>query len=329
MKQVPVGSGPPFVSAVGLGTNNFGWRLDVDQARELVDVCEEVGIDFLDTADLYGEGRSERALGQALRGRRERFFVATKVGLPWEDGSRPGGLSPDYVRSSVHDSLRRLDTTWIDLLQLHIPDAATPIEDTLAVLADLVDEGSVRHVGCSNFMAWELVEWLLTARGSGAPEFAAIQIEYSMLVRDVETELLPACRRFGVTLIPYRPLAQGFLTGKYRPDAPLPEGARLTLQAGARERRLTSANFAALEAVRRAAARLDCSPGQLAIAWLLASASVGPVIAGASSPGQLRENAAAGDIYIPSDILDELSQALPSPPVGAVGTLPIRQSLRR
>lgn len=324
MKQVFLGNTGVAVGAVGLGTNNFGWRLDASAVRRLIDECEALGVDFLDTADLYGEGRSEKYIGRALQGRRDRFFVATKVGLPWEDGSRPGGLSPDYVIESVKGSLRRLGTDHVDLLQLHVPDGAVPIEDTCEALASLVEEGLVRFVGCSNFMVWEMVEWILTARNQGWPTFSTVQCEFSMLARDAETELLHACRRFGVTLIPYRPLAQGFLTGKYMQDAALPEGTRLAHQPAVREQRLTPSNFAVIETVREVAGELQCTPGQLAIAWLQTIDMVGPVIAGASSIGQLRENVAAARVDIPSDAKSRIEQALPPVPGGAVAPLGMR-----
>ena len=169
MKTRLLGRSDLSVSVVGLGTNNFGTRLDLDSSARVLDECEAQGITFLDTADLYGEGTSEEYLGRLLRGRRDRFVVATKVGLPWEDGSRPGGLDPAYIADSVRDSLRRLETDHIDVLQLHVLDSRVPLEDVLDALGRLVDAGMVRHVGCSNFMAWELVEWLLTARESRSP----------------------------------------------------------------------------------------------------------------------------------------------------------------
>ncbi|MCY3539213.1 MAG: aldo/keto reductase [Acidimicrobiia bacterium] len=318
MRQVPVGGTGSSVGAIGLGTNNFGWRLDAAEVGQLIDECEELGVDFLDTADVYGEGQSEEYIGRALEGRRERFFIATKVGLPWEDGSRPGGLSPDYIINSVHGSLRRLRTDYVDLLQLHAPDDTTPMEDTYEALNSLVEEGSVRFIGCSNFMAWEMVEWILAAKAQGWPWFSTVQCEFSMLTRDAETEMLPACRRHDVTLIPYRPLAQGFLTGKYLQGEAVPDDTRLGYQPAARDLRLTPFNFRALDTVREVAAELGCTTGGLAIAWLLTMDQVGPVIAGASRLEQLRENAAAADIVIPQEAMSKLAEFLPPVPGGAV-----------
>ncbi len=324
MRQVLLGGGDVTVGAVGLGTNNFGWRLDARAVHLLIDECETLGVDFLDTADLYGEGRSEEYIGRALRGRRDRFFVATKVGLPWEDGSRAGGLSSDYITDSVHASLRRLRTDHIDLLQLHVPDDSVPMEETYEALNSLVEAGSIRYLGCSNFMAWEVAEWVLTAEARGWPRFWTVQCEFSMLTRDAETELLPACRRYGISLIPYRPLAQGFLTGKYVQGAPIPDETRLAHQPAVRDLRLTPTNFVALGAVRDVAAELDCTPGQIAIAWLLAVGGVGPVIAGASTVEQLRENAGGAGVTIPSEALFNLADALPPVPGGATAPLHMR-----
>lgn len=324
MRQVPVGGTGSSVGPVGLGTNNFGWRLDAAAAGRLIDECEALGVDFIDTADLYGEGRSEEYIGKAIEGRRDRFFVATKVGLPWEDGSRPGGLAPDYVIDSVQGSLRRLRTDYVDLLQLHVPDDTTPMDETYEALNSLVEEGLVRFIGCSNFMAWEMVEWILAARAHGWPCFSTVQCEFSMLTRDAETEMLYACRRHDVTLIPYRPLAQGFLTGKYVRGAPIPNETRLAHQPAARDQRLTVANFTVLDTVREVAAELGCTPGRLAIAWLLAMDGVGPVIAGASGVEQLRENAGAADLVIPPEVMARLAEGLPPVPGGAVAPLDMR-----
>ena len=327
MKTRSVGASGLEVSAVGLGTNNFGTRLDLDGARSIIDECENLGVTLLDTADVYGEGESERIIGRLLAGRRDRFVVATKVGLPWEDGSRPGGLDPTYIRNSVHGSLERLGMDHIDLLQLHVLDPRVPMPDVLEVLDDLVAKGLVRHVGCSNFRTWEVVEWVMTARHEGWPDFVSVQTEYSMLVRDAETELLSACRRFGVGLIPYRPLAQGFLAGKYRRGERPPEGSRLALQQSVRQQRETNQNWHAVEAVGELAGTKGCSPAQLAIAWLISRTQVSSVIAGASNRAQLADNARAADIDLSESDLDVLERALPPVPGGAVGSMALREYL--
>jgi aryl-alcohol dehydrogenase-like predicted oxidoreductase len=327
MKRRTLGRSDVEVSAIGLGTNNFGWRLDQAEAKKIIDLCHDLGIDFLDTADIYGEGASEEMVGRAVQGRRDDFFIASKVGLPWEDGSRPGGLAGEYVTDSVEQSLERLRTDHIDLLQLHRPDPATPIEETLETLSGLVEEGKIRYVGCSNFMVWEMVEWLLQARHHQWPEFVSIQAEYSMLVRDAETELLHACDRFDISLIPHRPLAQGFLTGKYRRGGDLPGGARLTLQDKTRQLRFTDENFKALDVLVDVADAKTCTPAQVAIAWLLDKEMVTSVIAGASSPAQLAENAAATDISLTGSEIEALAVALPRVPGGAVGAVHMRPNL--
>lgn len=316
------------VSAVGLGTNNFGTRLDLEASARVLDECEERGITFLDTADVYAEGASEEMIGRLVTGRRrDRFQIATKVGMPWEDGSRPGGLDPAYIADGVRGSLRRLRTDYVDLLQLHVLDSRVPVDDVLTALGDLVDEGLVRHIGCSNFMTWELVEWILAGRHREFPEFVSIQSEYSMLVRDAETELLHACTRYGVSLIPYRPLAQGFLTGKYaRGEAP-PPGTRLALQAHVRASRETDQNWAAVEAAAVLAAEKGCTTAQLAIAWLLTRNQVATVIAGASNPEQARDNALAADVALSADELERLDAVLPPVPGGAVGSVELRNHL--
>jgi aryl-alcohol dehydrogenase-like predicted oxidoreductase len=224
----------------------------------------------------------------------------------------------------VQDSLHRLSTDRIDLLQLHLPDPATPLDDTLATLGELVDEGSIRHVGCSNFMVWEVAEWMLTAAGRGLPEFVSVQTEFSMLVREAESELLRAGARFGFGLIPYRPLAQGFLTGKYRRDRPPPPGTRLATQEAARKRRFRPENFDVLEVLLTMAEEKRCTPAQLAIAWLLTFPAVASVIAGASNPDQLRDNAGAAGVDMTADDLTRVAAVLPEIPGGVVGALHLR-----
>jgi aryl-alcohol dehydrogenase-like predicted oxidoreductase len=316
------------ISVLGLGTNNFGTRLDINAAAAVIDECQEQGINFLDTADVYADGRSEQFLGQLLAGRRDDFIVATKIGMPWEDGSLRGGLDPAYIERGVRKSLHRLNTDRIDLLQLHLLDSRVPVDDVLGVLGQLVDGGLVRHIGCSNFMGWELVEWIMAALHGGLPSFVSIQTEYSMLVRDAETELLSACDRWQVGLIPYRPFAQGFLTGKYtRGDAP-PQGTRLDLQETVRRKRETPENWTAVEAVVDLATEKACTPAQLAAAWLLTRPQVTTVIAGASTPEQIRDNAKAVNVVLTPEDLNLLDNSLPTIPGGAVGALELRDQLR-
>jgi aryl-alcohol dehydrogenase-like predicted oxidoreductase len=301
--------------------------MDRNDAKRVLDECETQGITFLDTADVYGEGASEEIIGDLLRDRRDRFVLATKIGLPWEDGSRAGGLDPSYIAEGVTGSLRRLGTDYIDLLQVHVIDSRVPMDDVLDALSRLVADGKVRHVGCSNFMAWELVEWVLRARAREIPQFVSIQSEFSMLARDAETELLHACERMEVGVIPYRPLAQGFLAGKYsRGDNP-PDGTRLALQDSVRRQRETEENWTAVEAVKEFAAAKGSTTAQVAIAWLLTRPRVSSVISGASNPRQVAENAQAAQINLSPAELSLLDASLPRVPGGAIGALDVRAHL--
>lgn len=282
-----------IVSAVGLGTNNFGTRLDEDRTRSVLETALDAGVTFIDTSDSYGRGASESAIGRILGGRRRDVVLATKFSSSMSDAPWQRGTSRRWLMQAVEDSLRRLDTDVIDLYQIHFPDPLTPIEETLRGLDDLVTAGKVRYVGYSNFSAWQLVDGQWTARTEHLARPIAIQTAFSLLQRDVLAELLPAARALGLGIIPYHPLESGFLTGKYRPGETLP-GARLT--GSPREAAiLTDANFARLARWSEFAAGRGRSMTELAIGWLLSQPEVGPVIAGASSAEQVRANVAAGD----------------------------------
>ena len=227
MEQVPLGDSGLTVSRVGLGCNNFGGRIDKNRSREVVDAAFEVGITFFDTARMYGGGDSEAFLGEILEGRRDRAVLATKFGLARED---TGGLrrgSAEYMRRALAESLARLRTDYIDLYYLHEPDPETPLVETLGAMQELVDEGVVCAIGCSNFSAEQLREAEEAARAGGRPHFSAVQNEYSLLERREEETTLPLCREYGIGFVPYFPLASGLLTGKYERDRPAPEGTRL------------------------------------------------------------------------------------------------------
>ena len=281
------------VSLAGLGTNNFGRRLDLAGTRAVVDAALDAGVTLFDTADTYGATRSEEFLGVALAGRRDRVVLATKFGMRIDD-ARPGGADPAYVRHALEDSLRRLQTDRIDLYQLHQPDPATPLADTIEALAALRDDGKIVEIGCSNFTAAQL------AAADGA--FASVQNEYSLLVRDAEADVLPYCAAHGIAFLPYFPLASGVLTGKYSPGAPPPAGTRL---AGfAPERRdalLREDSLARVARLERFAAERGHTLLELAVAWLAGETSVASVIAGAMSPEQVRANAAAVAWELTSD----------------------------
>ena len=286
----PLGDSGLEVSVVGLGCNNFGGRVDAAGTRAVVDAALDEGIDFLDTADVYGRrGGSESLLGEVLEGRRDRVVLATKFGMDMQDGRGPRG-SREYVREAAEASLRRLRTDRIDLLQYHEPDGVTPIDETLGALGELVDEGKVRCAGCSNFSAEQIEEAERVAREQGLPHFVSVQNEYSLLNREVERDVVPACLRLGLGLIPYFPLASGLLTGKYRRGQPAPEGSRLAGrgQAGSDEELRT------VEELDEFARARGVSLLEVAIGGLAAKPAVVSVIAGATRPEQVRTNAAAG-----------------------------------
>jgi aryl-alcohol dehydrogenase-like predicted oxidoreductase len=280
------------VSVVGLGTNNFGRSMTADQVPPVVDAALESGITFFDTADIYGD--SEERLGQALGRRRDRVVLATKFGSSI-DGA-PAGASPDYVRAAADRSLRRLGTDHIDLYQLHTPDPLTPIADTLGALDELIAAGKVREIGCSNFDAGQLRDAAAAADASGGHRFVSVQNHYNLLHRSDEEEVLPECRREGLAYLPYFPLASGLLSGKYAAGEAPPPGTRLDRWGGDRAKGvMTDRNFGVIDALDGWAADHGHSVLELAVAWLLADPIIPSVIAGATSPEQVRANATAGN----------------------------------
>jgi aryl-alcohol dehydrogenase-like predicted oxidoreductase len=298
------------VTETGLGCNNFGARLDLEATRRVVDKALDLGINFFDTADVYGnKGGSEDQLGQILGERRKKIVLATKFGMPMDTPEKIGG-SRRYVMSEVEDSLRRLRTDWIDLYQMHQPDPHTPIEETLRALDDLVRQGKVRYIGCSNFPAWQVVEAEWTSRTFGLHHFVSCQDEYSLLVRKIEHDLIPAIERYSLGLLPYFPLASGLLTGKYSRDK-MPEGARLTNTKPLADRYLTEANWQKVERLKKFSAERGHTMLELAFSWLLTRPGVSSVIAGATKPEQLDQNLAASKWALtPEDLaqIDELTR---------------------
>ncbi len=295
MSYRPLGQSGLMVSTVGIGCNAFGPRMDADQVTGVVDAAIETGVTFFDTSDTYGLGASEELLGAALGSRRDDVVVATKFGMDMQGANGPDwGVrgSRRYIRKAVEASLRRLGTDWIDLYQIHRPDPVTPIEETLGALSDLVREGKVRHVGCSNFAAWQVVDADWTARSGGLEPFISAQNKYSLLDRGVEDQLVPACEHAGLGILPFFPLEYGLLTGKYRRDQAPPEGSRLASEAQAK--RLAAANWDRIEAVEAFAAERNLSMLQVAIGGLAAQPAVSSVIAGVTSADQVRSNAEAG-----------------------------------
>jgi aryl-alcohol dehydrogenase-like predicted oxidoreductase len=308
----PVGRSDLEVSLLGLGCNQIGRTVDRDGARRLIDECEAVGVNLVDTADTYGDaGSSEEFLGDALAGaRRDRFVVATKFGMRLS--GIPGVLeaprgSRDYIRWAVEGSLRRLQTDHIDLYQYHRPDGVTPLEETLGAMNELVDEGRVRFIGCSNFGAGQVDEAARVAEENGWAAIVSLQNEYSLLKRELETGVVPACERHGLGILPYFPLARGLLTGKYRRGEAGPEGARLS----SREEVADARTFDVLEALERYAEERGVSLLEVAIGGLAAQPAVASVIAGARRPDQIAGNARAAR-WVPSeDDLRALNEIVP------------------
>ena len=281
------------VSTVGLGCNNFGRRLDAEATATVVGAALDAGITLFDTADIYGVGASEELLGRALGRERKNVVVATKFGMDMQGANGPdwgARGSRRYIRKAVEASLRRLGTDWIDLYQYHRPDPVTPLEETLAALHELVVEGKVRYIGSSNFAGWQVVEADWVSRSGGLTWFVSAQNEYSLLQRDVEDEVVPACEHVGVGLLPFFPLASGLLTGKYRRGVAAPEGTRLAGQAD----RLAEADWDTIEAIEGYAAERGLRPLDVAIGGLAAQPAVASVIAGATRPEQVADNVQAG-----------------------------------
>lgn len=293
LRRRRLGAAGPEVSEIGIGTNNFGRRLDKKGAEEVVSAALEHGINLFDTADSYGAGESERFLGEALRGRRGDAFVATKFGVSMpglEPSDRRG--SREYIRAAIDGSLGRLQVDCIDLYQMHQPDPATPIAETLGAMHELVEQGKVRWIGVSNFAGWQLLDAQGIARTEHLTELISSQDEYSLLNRGIEQEVLPAIEHLGLGLLPYFPLASGLLTGKYRRGQPAPAGTRLAGGPHAAEL-ADQSRFDILEKLEEFAGERGISLLQVAIGSLLGRATVSSVIAGAMSPAQVTANVAA------------------------------------
>jgi aryl-alcohol dehydrogenase-like predicted oxidoreductase len=294
MRYRPLGNSGLVVSVVGVGCNNFGRRIDRDATRKVVDAAIDAGITLFDTADSYGRphGASEELLGEALGARRDDVIVATKFGSDMEGvNGRDFGArgSRRYVQIAVEASLRRLRTDRIDLLQMHRPDLITPIEETLSALDDLVHAGKVHYIGSSNVTGWQVAHADWTARSSGFERFISVQNEYNLLERGMEDDVIPACELFGIGVLPYFPLAQGMLTGKYR-RGESPSAGRLKNS----PQLIDAANFDVIEALEAHAQTRGISILELAMGWLAAQPAVASVIAGASTPDQINGNVAAG-----------------------------------
>ena len=329
MRHRALGASGLVVSVVGVGCNAFGSRVDADGVREIVDAALDVGITFFDTSDTYGLGASEELLGAALRGRRDEVVVATKFGMDMQGANGPdhgARASRGYVRRAVEASLRRLGTDHIDLYQLHQPDLVTPVEETLEAMNELVDEGKVRYLGCSNFAAWEVTEAAWTARTRRLRGFVTAQNEYSLYNRVAEEELVPACLAAGVGLLPYFPLAYGLLTGKYS-GGTAPEGSRLSAES--QRRRLDGADFSRIDALQEYADARGLDLLTVAMSGLAAQPAVGSVIAGVSRAEQVRTNAAAGSWEPTPDDLTHLAQINRDPLPGMTHRSFTREAVQR
>jgi aryl-alcohol dehydrogenase-like predicted oxidoreductase len=315
MRYRPLGNSGLAVSVAGLGCNNFGRRLDVDATRAVVDAAMDAGITLLDTAESYGgAGRSEEILGEVLAGRRDQVVLATKFGHRGVDmgyGAAAGAKGGrGYIMRAIEQSLRRLRTDYIDLYQLHTPDPATPIEETLAALSDLVAQGKVRYIGHSNFSGWQLAEAASAAREFRTTAFISAQNHWSWLERGTEAEVVPAALHYGLGVLPYFPLANGLLTGKVRRGQAPPAGSRLA----GRPEYITDSKLDQVEALTAWAQQRGATILEVAIGGLAAQPGCSSVIAGATSPEQVKANAEASN-WIPSagDLAD-LNQLVPGPP---------------
>ncbi len=308
MRQRPFGATNLTVSAVGLGCNNFGIRLDAEDTRKVVHAAFDAGVTLFDTADIYGNrGDSERLLGKALGARRKDIVLVTKFGLPMDGSGRRQGGSRRYVRQALEASLKRLKTDWIDAYFMHRPDPATPIEETLRGLDDLVRQGKVRHIGCSNFSVAQIRAAQETARSKDLTAFAATEDQYNLLSRGIERELMPVIAAEKLALLPYFPLASGMLTGKYCLGRPMPEGTRLANPRYS-DRFLNDGNFRIVERLEQFCAARGRTLLELAFGWLLAKPAVAGVIAGASTPEQLVQNANAAGWQLAADEVAEVDR---------------------
>ncbi len=300
------------VSAVGLGCNNLGRQVDQAGTIAIVNKCIEMGITYFDTADVYGgvRGASEECLGQALKPHRRNVVLATKGSGRMGDGPYWSGNSRRYLMDALEASLRRLDTDYVDLYELHFPDPSTPIEETMRALEDMVRSGKVRYVGCCNFSTAQVFEAAMASELQHTVSFISAQNRYNMLEREVQAELLPACERLGLGMLPYYPLASGLLTGKYRRDLPTPEGTRLTSGIHFYAGVLESVDYDLLESLETFAQERGHTLLELAIGWLASQPVVGSVMTGATRVEQIEQNARSGDWRLTAEEMQQVESIL-------------------
>ncbi len=295
------------VSLAGLGCNNFGMRIDYEAAEKVTNAALDAGITLFDTADVYGRGASEEMLGRALGARRHEVIIATKFAAPMGEGPMHRGGSRHRIVEACEASLRRLGTDYIDLYQMHMPDPDTPIEETLRALDDLVRSGKVRYLGNSNYKGWQIAEAHWTAETHHLTKMVSAQNHYNLMERAVEAEVVPACNHYGLGMLPYFPLASGFLTGKYRQGQGVAEGTRLAAWGDRAQGVLTDANFETLEKLESWAGERGHTVLELAIGWLSSQSHVASVISGATKPEQLEANATAVDWVLSADEVAEVA----------------------
>lgn len=307
MKFKNLGTSGLRVSIAGIGCNNFGAKCDEAQTKVVVHKALDEGITFFDTADIYSRGSSETLLGKALGGKREEVVIATKFCGPMGDGEYMKGASRRYIMQAVEASLERLGTDYIDLYQIHFPDVTTPIEETLGALDDLVHSGAVRYIGCSNFSGWQLVEANRMAKEMGLTSFITAQNHWSLVERKVEQELIPAAEAYGVSVLPYFPLACGLLTGKYRKGEDVPEGTRFALREQLGAMFGTDENYDVVDKLDAFARNRNKTVLDVALGWLGSHKTSGSIIAGATTADQVEQNAAAANWELSSEESEEIS----------------------
>ena len=297
------------VSSVGIGCNNFGRRCNLELTNEVVNAALDCGINFFDTADVYGpRGLSEEYLGKAIAGKRDNLVIATKFGMTMDDSGFKKGASRRYIMQAVEDSLRRLNTDYIDLYQQHFSDPQTPIEETLRALDDLVHQGKVRYLGCSNFSGWQVSDADWTARDLNLNRFVTAQNLYSLIDRSIEKEVMPACEQYGLGILPYFPLASGLLTGKYTRGSEPPEGSRLSSWGDRKKSALSDDNFDLVEKLTSFAEERGHSILDLAMSWLATMPSIPSVIAGATSKAQVQQNSEAASWQLTMEEMREVNE---------------------
>ena len=313
MQYRKLGNSGLDISTVGIGTNNFGRRMDLNATQKVIHKAIDLGINFFDTSNTYGNQLSEEYIGKTItKDIRRNIIIATKFGMDMGGVPNNIGASRKHILEQVDDSLKRLNSDYIDLYQIHVPDPHTPILETLTTLNDLVRSGKVRYIGCSNFAGWQIAQAMETSRKESLEAFVSNQPEYSMLNRSIETEILPACENYKLGILPFFPLANGFLTGKYKRNQPPPSGTRLSESAESANAYFTSKNFDIIEKLEQLANDASHTVTELAISWLLSNNNVSSVISGATKTSQLEINAKAADWDLETDVLDEIEIILNS-----------------